>query len=369
MSLTVLNIAFPFAQVSPDAVGGAEQVLAAIDSALVSASHRSIVVAARGSKIRGTLLESCGPTTTLTDELRAQQYALHRAKIAEALERFPIDIVHMHGVDFYEYLPAGEAPILATLHLPPDLYPDHIYRMDRLLLHCVSPVQHLRCPASENLLAPIENGVEIPPPVAIRRRNYALSLGRICPEKGYHLAMDAARLANVPFFLGGEAFPYETHLRYLDQQIRPREDHLRRWVGPLNRRRKLRALRGARCLLVPSSIAETSSLVTMEALACGTPVIAFRFGALPSLVDHGRTGFLVNSVEEMAEAIKRVDEIDSNVCRAVARERFSVEGMTQQYIDRYTRIIHYRQRGGTRAAEASKFPSRLVEQLRGNAFT
>ena len=344
MPLTILNIAFPFAQVSPDAVGGAEQVLAAIDSALVSSGHRSIVVAARGSRIRGTLLESCGPTSTLTGDVRAEQYSLHRAKIAEALDRFPIDIIHLHGVDFCEYLPASDVPVLATLHLPPDLYSDHIYRMDRVLLHCVSLVQHLRCPPSENLLAPIENGVEIPPPVAIRRRNYALSLGRICPEKGYHLAMDAARLAGVPFFLGGAAFPYETHLRYLDQQIRPREDRLRRWVGPLNRRRKLRALRGARCLLVPSTIAETSSLVTMEALACGTPVIAFRFGALPSLVDHGRTGFLVNSVEEMADAIKLADEIDPETCRAAARERFSVERMTRQYIDRYARIIDSRKR-------------------------
>jgi hypothetical protein len=350
MTLTVLNIAFPFAQVSPDAVGGAEQVLAAIDSALVSAGHRSIVVAARGSRIRGTLLESCGPTTTLTDEIRAEQYTVHRAKIAEVLDRFPIDIIHLHGVDFYEYLPATELPVLVTLHLPPDLYPDHIYSMERVFLHCVSPAQNLRCPASENLLPPIENGVEIPAPVAIRRRNYALSLGRICPEKGYHLAMDAARLAGVPFFLGGEAFPYETHLRYLEQQIRPREDRLRRWVGPLNRRRKLRALRGARCLLVPSTIAETSSLVTMEALACGTPVIAFRFGALPSLVDHGRTGFLVNSVEEMADAIQRADQIDPEACRAAARERFSVERMTQQYIDRYARIVHFRKHAGTRPA-------------------
>src|SRR5688572_30455265 len=174
MKLTVLNIAFPFAPVGADAVGGAEQVLAALDAALVAAGHRSIVVATRGSRICGTLLESCGPTATLTDQIRAEQYAIHRAKIAEALERFAVDIVHMHGVDFYEYLPASDVPVMATLHLPPDLYPDHIYRVERpfTFLHCVSPAQHLRCPRAENLLEPIENGVEIPPPVAIRRRNY-----------------------------------------------------------------------------------------------------------------------------------------------------------------------------------------------------
>lgn len=344
MSLTVLNIAFPFAPVSDDAVGGAEQVLAAIDRALVSAGHQSIVVAARGSRIRGTLIASCGPAGTLSESVRQDQYALHRARIREALQRYPVDVVHLHGVDFYEYLPAGEFPVLATLHLPPDLYPDSVYRLDRAetFLHCVSPIQHRCCPPAGNLLPPIENGVEIPPIVAIRRRNYALSLGRICPEKGYHLAMDAARLAGIPFFLGGEAFPYETHLRYLAQQIRPREDRFRRWVGPLNHRRKIRALRGARCLLVPSTIAETSSLVTMEALACGTPVIAFRFGALPSLVDHGRTGFLVNSVEEMAEAIQKIDHIDPAVCRATAIERFSVERMTQQYLQRYASIASKR---------------------------
>jgi glycosyltransferase involved in cell wall biosynthesis len=251
-----------------------------------------------------------------------------------------VDVIHLHGVDFYEYLPRTEVPVLATLHLPPDLYPECIYRGEHpgLFLHCVSQAQHHHCPARDNLLAPIENGVEIPAPSAIRRRDFALSLGRICPEKGYHLAIDAARMAGVPYFIGGEAFPYEAHLRYLAEQIRPREDQTRRCVGPLNRRRKIRALQAARCLLVPSTIAETSSLVAMEALACGTPVIAFRFGALPSLIEHGRTGFLVDTVEEMAQAILRTGGIDPEECRATARARFSIERMTREYIQRYARI-------------------------------
>ena len=95
----------------------------------------------------------------------------------------------------------------------------------------------------------------------------------------------------------------------------------------------------ARCLLIPSLVAETSSLVAMEALACGTPVIAFRTGALPEIVEHGKTGFVVDDVEGMAAALRRIDEIDPAVCRSTAQERFSAQRMAQRHMERYHEII------------------------------
>ena len=95
-----------------------------------------------------------------------------------------------------------------------------------------------------------------------------------------------------------------------------------RHLGPVGFARKRRLLSAARCLLVPSMAPETSSLVAMEALACGTPVIAYRAGALAEIVEHGRTGFLVESTEAMADAIGRAGTIDPETCRRAARARF-----------------------------------------------
>ena len=111
-----------------------------------------------------------------------------------------------------------------------------------------------------------------------------------------------------------------------------------RWIGPVAGHRKLRLLAQARCVLVPSKVRETSSLVAMEAIAAGTPVIAYRVGALPDIVEDGRTGFVVDDVEAMAAAIGKVGRIDPDLCRARARERFSLERMTRAYLERYREL-------------------------------
>jgi CelD/BcsL family acetyltransferase involved in cellulose biosynthesis/glycosyltransferase involved in cell wall biosynthesis len=343
-SLCVLSVAFPLAPVGPDAVGGAEQILTHLDAALVRAGHRSVVVAAEGSSPQGVLV----PVPRVDGRVSAtNQEAVHAATrrvIQRALVRYPVDVMHFHGVDFDRYLPTSGPPALVTLHLPHFSYTSTTFELERpnTFLQPVSSTQQAGLPpACLPVLEPIENGVpldELYPCGA--KQNFALTLGRICPEKGFPLAARAARLAGVPLLLGGQVFGYPTHLAYFRDVLAPLfDDEWFQFVGPLSLERKRQLLGQARCLLIPSQITETSSLVAMEAAACGTPVIAFRAGALGQIVEHGRTGFLVDSIEQMADAIGRVDEIDSCACRRVAQERFSAERMAARYLERYAQVL------------------------------
>ena len=185
----------------------------------------------------------------------------------------------------------------------------------------------------------MENGVDLDGhPEGVRKRGFALALGRICREKGFHLALDAAKTAGAPLLLAGAVFPFAAHETYFARRIAPKLDARRRWLGEVTGAPKLRLLAAARCLLVPSLAPETSSLVAREALAAGTPVVAFAdAGALAEVVEPGRTGFLVRNVKEMAAAIDACVGLDPQVCRQAARERFSAARMTDAYLDLYAR--------------------------------
>ena len=341
MPLTVLSIGYTMAPVGPDAVGGAEQILSALDRALVDAGHRSIVVSKHGSQVAGTLVPTGSVPTEITDEERAFALQRHRRAITQALAVFSIDIVHSHAVDFADHLPEADVPTLVTLHLPCEFYRAGAVPTNRprTWYNCVSASQRRSFPHFSAMLPELENGVPVDRLQARHaRRNFALCLGRICPEKGFEHALDAARLAEIPLLIGGELFPYEAHRRYFETEIRPRLGRHARFLGPVWWARKRRLLNAAYCLLVPSLAPETSSLVAMEATACGTPVIAFPAGALAEIVEPGLTGYLVRNAREMAEAIRAVGDFDRERCREQARGRFSLERMVRSYFALYHQL-------------------------------
>ncbi|HEX5580717.1 MAG TPA: glycosyltransferase, partial [Gemmatimonadaceae bacterium] len=336
--LTILQVAYSLAAVGPDVAGGAEQVLAELDRAVFMAGHHSIVVACAGSRVHGTLVETPRASGPITDAVHGAACAAQARAIAAVLERWPVDVVHLHGVDFHRYLPEPGVSVLATLHLPPDWYPAEALSPTRPRTHlnCVSASQRRACPPGVPVVDTIVNGVRFERfAPATRRRDFVLALGRICPEKGYHLALDAARRAHVAMILAGEVFGYEAHERYFRDEIAPRLSFTRRFVGGVGRAGKRRLLGAARCLLVPSLVPETSSLVAMEALASGTPVVAFPAGALAEIVDDGVTGFLVRDEREMADAIDATRALDAEACRTAARERYSADRMARRYLEAY----------------------------------
>jgi glycosyltransferase involved in cell wall biosynthesis len=343
VTLTVLNIAYPLAPVSRDAVGGAEQVLFQIDSELVRRGYRSIVIACEDSVVEGELIAIKQFNGVLTERVKKLAHRLMKKAITSVIEDNVINLIHMHGIDFIEYMPQANIPKLVTLHLPLNWYPPKtlLNENPNLYFNCVSYSQQRTAPLNlKSMFAPILNGVNIQPVSNSSKDRFAMVMGRICPEKGFHLAIEASRKAQIPLLIAGKIFPFPAHQKYFESQIIPFLDRNRKFIGAIGFEKKRRLLTLACCLLIPSLVAETSSLVAMEALLCGTPVIAFRSGALVEIVEDGVTGFLVRNVDEMADALTRVNTLSSNVCREVAKRRFSSDRMTQEYLEVYEKIVN-----------------------------
>jgi glycosyltransferase involved in cell wall biosynthesis/CelD/BcsL family acetyltransferase involved in cellulose biosynthesis len=355
MNLTVVSISYPLAPVGPDAAGGAEQVLHELDVALVRAGHRSIVIAPEGSRTAGALWPLVPPRGALDASARAAAQQRVRDALESVLRTERVDVVHLHGLDFAAYAPRTGVPVVVTVHLPPSWHAAADFAPGGPTFVCVSRTQQRAFGREARV---IENGVDLerlrPSP---HHAGFALALGRICEEKGFGDAIRAAELAGVPLLLGGRVFPYPEHERHFREELEPRLRPPHRFLGPVGAVRKRRLLAAARCLVVPSLAPETSSLVAMEALACGTPVIARLSGALPEIVQHGATGFLGETVEELARGIAAAPSLDRARCRAAAEERFSVRRMSASYLDMY------RELAGRGAARPSLTPR--VELVHG----
>lgn len=343
MSLTVLSVAFWLSVVGPESVGGAEQILGQIDEGLVRRGHNSLVIARPESKVAGQLIPTVAIEGSVSDEAWRVAHNSIRRAIADALRRYPVDVVHLHGIDFADYLPEIDIPVLVTLHLPLRWYKRGALSVSRAntFFHCVSRSQRKDFPKNLKMLPEIENGVsaDLLRDRAIRKGDFAVALGRICPEKGFHLALRACRESRRRMLLAGKVFPFREHQEYFAEQIMPELDGERRYVGPVGMRGKCRLLSSANCVVVPSLVPETSSLAAREALACGTPVVAFATGALPEVVQDGETGFLVTRPDELSEAIRACGHLDREKCRRVAKQRFSPDRMVENYIATYRGIL------------------------------
>jgi glycosyltransferase involved in cell wall biosynthesis len=336
----VLSVAHPFAAVGGEAAGGAERIMATVERAIVDAGHESLVLARSGSSCRGRLVPIDLPARVYDRSVLETATRAYARAIDEILDRFRVDVVHMHGVDFWSYMPRPGPGVLATLHCPPSFYPRAAFAVDRprTYLNCVSEAQRRACPSSRVPVGVVPNGIALD---EFRwqepKQRFVAAIGKICADTGFHVALDAAKTAGVELVLAGEVSPHPHHLRYFALEIAPRLDRKRRFLGPVDKDRKSDLLARASAVLLPSAVPETSSLVAMEALASGTPVIASPAGALSDIVEHGRTGFLATSVEAMATAMTRAARLDPAECRGSAEERFGADRMAQAYLDLYER--------------------------------
>lgn len=173
-------------------------------------------------------------------------------------------------------------------------------------------------------------------------KDYYLYLGRVTEDKGVHLAIEAAKAANVPLLIAGRSSVNEG---YWQSKIEPQIDgKMIRYVGEADQAQKIALLQSARGLLFPTQVDETFGLVMIEAMSCGTPVIAWNNGAVPEVVSDGKTGFIVNSTQDMVKAIESIGTLSREATRRRAEVFFSQEKMASGYLKVYERIIERQKR-------------------------
>lgn len=339
---SILFVAYPMLPVSDASCGGAEQMLWTLEHELATRGFPTAVAACEGSRVSGEVIPT-GETPKESDafELRAAE---HSRRVLEVVDERRFDLVHDKSGFWWEHAGEAPVPVLATLHLPRNFYPERLFRHLRsnVFFNAVSESQAQSFRDVPRFMGVVPNGIVLERfRFARKKRDYVIWLGRICPEKAPHLAMDAAEKAGVPLVLAGQVYPFRWHEDYFAREIRPRLQRAGenvRWVERPSFDEKAELLRNARAMLLSTQAPETSSLVAMEAAACGTPVISFPKGAIPEIVRHGVSGFLVNDWREMAHAIADVDQVWPEDARAVAEERFCSRNMVDGYERLYEQI-------------------------------
>jgi glycosyltransferase involved in cell wall biosynthesis len=277
------------------------------------------------------------------------------------------DIIHSHFnlVGCY-YAPLVKTPSVHTIHSPiaPDMMPimENVARNNFI---SISLNQRKQMPKL-NWIANIYHGVDTnhytfnPNP-----EDYLLFLGRVTGQKGVHFAIEAAKATNSKLIISGKSYVSEN---YWHKEVEPHIDGVNiRYVGESDHNKKIEYLRNAKALLFPTHEQDPFGLVTIEAMACGTPVIGFDVAAVPEIVQDKKTGYLVKDVAGMVKAINKIEKIQRAACRERVEKFFSIEKMVKGYEKVYERVIedakHANRKKKTARAESNRIKKFLKEKI------
>lgn len=340
--LRIAMLAPPWIAVPPPGYGGVESVVSALTEALVARGHAVTLFCAPGSRSSArvrALLELHHPDEIERSLYECDHVARAFAEIEQALPAF--DVVHDHcGFTTLAMADRIGVPVVHTLHGPftaatAAFYAHHGHKA---ALVGISRAQLQSAPAGLATAGAIPNPIDVGAwPLRTRKDDHLLWVGRMTAEKGPQRAIAAARAAGVPIVLAGVVQPGQE--AFFEREVAPHVDGDRvRFVGEVAGLVKRSLFAGARGLLMPIRWDEPFGMVMVEALACGTPVIAFPEGAARELVIDGTTGFLVADEAAMAAAVPRLAEIAPRDCRAWVAEHCDVDVVAAAYERAYRAV-------------------------------
>jgi glycosyltransferase involved in cell wall biosynthesis len=320
----------------PRHYGAWETVVHNLTEGLVKRGHDVTLFATQDSVTTAKLHAVCPrPYSEDPDVDPAVMVPLHISEAMEMADEF--DLLHSH-LDFIPltYSRLIRTPFLTTIHgFSSEKIKAIYYKYADNPYVSISDVD--RDPRL-NYVATVYNGIDLADFTfrAKPKGEYLLYLGRFHPEKGIHLAIQVAREAGLPLVLAG----IHQDLEYWRNEIEPHVDGKRvRFVGPADQQRRDALMGNALASLHLVTRPERFGLTIIESLACGTPVVAMDLGSPREILGHGVSGFLVRSVEEAVEAVRRVETLDRAACRRWVEKRFTVDHMVDNYLRVYERLL------------------------------
>lgn len=340
--MKILQVAPLVERVPPPAYGGTEAVVSLLTDELVRRGHE-VVLRASGDSITLAELRSVYPRALRTEKSIESVVPYEVAHVSDALRDAPdFDIVHNHtGEMLMAFADLVDVPMLTTTH--GNLTPDSRFVWERYTGYyntiSRSQARYISGFPNAQFAGVVHNGIDVKSfPFRAKKDDYLLDLARISPEKGTHIAIEVARRAGMPLIIAGKVDSVD--VEYYKDAVEPLVDGEQiRFLGEADGATKRVLYARARALLTPIEWEEPFGLVMPEAMACGTPVIAFARGAATEIIVDGETGFLVDNVDEMVEAVRHIDEIDPARCREHVEEHFDVPVMVDAYLDIYRRIV------------------------------
>ena len=343
--MRIAQVAPLYESVPPKYYGGTERVVSYLTEELVRQGHDVTLFASGDSETTAQLVVACQRSLRL-DKCCIDQLAHHIVMLESVFQRASeFDIVHFH-VDYLHFSMSRRQRIthVTTLHGRldiPDLFP--LYREFRdMPVISISNIQREPLPWA-NWQATVHHGL---PTDLYRFReqtgSYLAFLGRISPEKRVDRAIEIAQRVQIPLKIAAKVDRVDR--KYFKTTIEPLLcDALIEVVGEIGDREKDEFLGNAYALLLPIDWPEPFGLVMIEAMACGTPVIAYCGGAVPEILEEGRTGFIVEDLEGAVKAARRIPKLSRKRCREAFDQRFTATRMANDYVKVYERLINHKQ--------------------------
>ena len=350
-SMRIALVSPLFESVPPKLYGGTERVVSYLTEELVRQGH-SVTLFAAGDSVTSARLRACARQGIRLDGECRDPIAAQVLMLDEVLESASqFDVIHFHTHHWHlPFARRGRLPAITTMHGRldlPELVPLYRRFSDAPL---VSLSDAQRAPlAFANWIGTVHPGLprDLLAP-STRPGRYLAFVGRMAPEKGPHTAIRIARRAGMPLKLAAKVDPADE--AFFRREVRPLLGQGIEYVGEIPDTEKAAFLGAASALLFPAERPEPFGLAMIEAMACGTPVIALRRGSVPELIQHAVNGCIVEDEDEAVAAARRSAEFDRAACRRSFEERFTAERMAQEYVQLYQGVQQVHELGRRLAA-------------------
>jgi glycosyltransferase involved in cell wall biosynthesis len=346
--MRIAQVAPLYERVPPLSYGGTERIVSYLTEELLRQGHQLTLFASGESLTKGNLVASCDRSLRLNPDCvdYLVHYVLQLEQVFQLSNSF--DVIHFH-IDYLHFplFRRQGIPNVTTLHGRldlADLVP--LYReFSDMAVVSISNAQRNPLPWL-NWQGTVHHGIPVELYEGKRDQgSYLAFLGRISPEKRVDRAIEIAKSVNMKLKIAAKIDAVDRE--YTEREVRPLLDHpVVEFIGEIGEREKQEFLGNAYALLFPIDWPEPFGLVMIEAMACGTPVVAFPRGSVPEVIDEGVTGFIVQSIEEAVVALERIQHFDRGRCRQVFERRFSATRMANDYVKIYEKLLASRNANG-----------------------